>query len=367
MTRVRRVLMTGDTVGGVFSYCVDLSRALGELGIEVVLVTMGKRASSAQRAEAARVRNLVLHDYDLALEWMHDPWHDVEHGGRVLLALEAAVAPDVVHVNGYAHAALPFAAPVVCVAHSSVDTWFRAVKGEAMPSRYARYAREAARGLAMADAVVAPTHTMLRQLETSYGRIARARVIENGVLLARYAAREKQEIILASGRTWDEAKNLDAVARAAAEVPWPVEVAGAHPGERVPFPLQSLGALGRDELASRMGEASIFLHPARYEPFGLGVVEAALSGCALVLGDIESLHEVWEDAAIFVHPDDEDGLAEALLRLIDDSDVRAAAAERANARALRFSSSTMARSYLDLYGALPPRAQRASKTMAAPP
>ncbi len=31
--------------------------------------------------------------------------------------------------------------------------------------------------------------------------------------------------------------------------------------------------------------------PARYEPFGLSVLEAALSGCALVLGDIPSLRE----------------------------------------------------------------------------
>ena len=34
--------------------------------------------------------------------------------------------------------------------------------------------------------------------------------------------------------------------------------------------------------------------PARYEPFGLSILEAALSGCALVLGDLPSLRELWD-------------------------------------------------------------------------
>jgi hypothetical protein len=44
--------------------------------------------------------------------------------------------------------------------------------------------------------------------------------------------------------------------------------------------------------------------PARYEPFGLSVLEAALSGCALVPGDIASLRGNWDGVAEFVCPDD---------------------------------------------------------------
>jgi glycogen synthase len=51
--------------------------------------------------------------------------------------------------------------------------------------------------------------------------------------------------------------------------------------------------------------ASIYALPARYEPFGLSALEAALSGCALILGDIPSLREVWLEAAPYVSPDDE--------------------------------------------------------------
>ncbi len=69
-------------------------------------------------------------------------------------------------------------------------------------------------------------------------------------------------------------------------------------------------------MAGWLGRASIFALPARYEPFGLLPLEAALSGCALVLGDIPSLREVWGDAAWFVPPDDRDALTAAIGSLI---------------------------------------------------
>ena len=66
-------------------------------------------------------------------------------------------------------------------------------------------------------------------------------------------------------------------------------------------------------LARKMAEASIYALPARYEPFGLSALEAALSGCALVLGDIPSLREIWGPAAIYVPADDKVGALRAAL------------------------------------------------------
>src|SRR5947208_2460470 len=58
--------------------------------------------------------------------------------------------------------------------------------------------------------------------------------------------------------------------------------------------------------------------PAKYEPFGLASLEAALSRCARVLGDIATLRELWDGAAVFVSPDDPQQLAAALRTLQDD-------------------------------------------------
>jgi glycogen(starch) synthase len=84
----------------------------------------------------------------------------------------------------------------------------------------------------------------------------------------------------------------------------------------------------------------------------MAALEAALSGCALVLGDIASLREVWGDAAAFVPPDDADALAHELRRLIAHPRVLREAGVRARAHALRYDRSAMSRSYHGLYAEL---------------
>ncbi|MEA2752222.1 MAG: hypothetical protein QOI41_6365, partial [Myxococcales bacterium] len=164
----RRVLMTADTVGGVLTYALTLASELASRGVAVHLATMGAPLRNGQRADVAAIPGLVVYESAYALEWMHDPWDDVARAGRWLLALEAAVAPDVVHLNGYCHAGIGFRAPVVVVAHSCVLSWWEATHGEEAPSSYDRYRDEVAAGLAAASAVIAPTAAMMRCLERHY-------------------------------------------------------------------------------------------------------------------------------------------------------------------------------------------------------
>jgi glycosyltransferase involved in cell wall biosynthesis len=110
-----------------------------------------------------------------------------------------------------------------------------------------------------------------------------------------------------------------------------------------------LGTLIPAEMAVRLGRAAIFAAPVRYEPFGLGILEAAASGCALVLGDIPSLRENWEGAAVFVAPDDRAAWRGALRHLIDDEGDRALCAFAAQQRARGFSRERMAERYAALY------------------
>jgi glycosyltransferase involved in cell wall biosynthesis len=102
-------------------------------------------------------------------------------------------------------------------------------------------------------------------------------------------------------------------------------------------------------LAKWLARAAIFALPARYEPFGLLPLEAGLSGCALVLGDIPSLREVWGDAALFVAPDQPAGLEAALQTLIRNAPFRDWLAKRARERALQYTPERMARAYMALY------------------
>lgn len=350
-----RILMTTDTVGGVWTYSIELAAALRAHGVVVTLAAMGGPLSDHQRDTVAAL-GLDVRAGDYKLEWMADPWADVEAAGRWLIALERAVRPDVVHLNQYAHGPCDWSAPLVVAAHSCVCSWWRQVHGTCAPAEWDRYRQAVTRGLEAADAIVTPTRAMLAMLRECHGPLPDARVIPNGRDPALFAPRPKQPYIFATGRFWDEAKNMAALEQAAAGLSWPVYVCGsmqAPDGEaRQPTSLQPRGPLAPAQVAAWMSEAAIYTLPARYEPFGLSILEAALAGCALVLGDIPTLREIWRDAAIFVDPRDSTALAAALQSLIDAPARRRALGAKARQIALTFTPQRMAEAYLALYRAL---------------
>jgi glycosyltransferase involved in cell wall biosynthesis len=344
-----KILMTADAVGGVWTYALELARGLAPHGVEFTIATMGPRPTAAQQRQAAQLPNVSLRESDYRLEWMDAPWREVDAAGEWLRALAAELAPDLIHLNGYSHAALRWPAPVLVVAHSCVLSWWRAVKNEPAPNDWNEYRERVAVGLRAADFVVAPSGSMLATLAQNYGSFPRRGVIPNGRDERHFWIGKKEPLIFAAGRFWDEAKNLAALQEAAAVVDWPLRIAGS---EGAAGDLVRLGFLSAEEVAGWLARASIFCLPARYEPFGLSALEAAFSGCALVLGDIASLREIWQDAALFVDPNDPAAIAATLQSLIRDRAQRAELALRARERARQFRLKKMADRYLSLYSGI---------------
>ncbi|MGN6370846.1 MAG: glycosyltransferase family 4 protein [Phycisphaerae bacterium] len=347
-----RVLMTTDTVGGVWTYTLQLASALAPMGVSVDLATMGSGISEAQHAAAGEIPNIRLHPSSFKLEWMQDPWNDVDRAQEWLLELEQRTHPDLVHVNGFAHGAAPFLAPVLAVGHSCVLSWWQAVRHESAPAEWATYQQRVREGLQAAGHVVAPSRNMLDCLIEHYGPLNSSEVIYNGRSAAIFKPAAKLQMVFAAGRLWDPAKNMAALDAAAAEISWPVWVAGdtrPDAGKTEPTHARLLGKLTERQIAARLAAASIYAFPAKYEPFGLSVLEAALSGCALVLGDIPSLREIWRDCAIYVPPENVRELVQALRYLIHDSGERARLAGMARLRAREFSPERMAKGYMQAY------------------
>jgi glycosyltransferase involved in cell wall biosynthesis len=350
-----RILMTVDAVGGVWSYALTLCASLEALAIDVTLACMGPGPSEAQRRAASKPGNVRLFVSEHRLEWMLDGWRDQQAAGRWLMNLADAEAADVVHLNGYSLAALPWRRPTVCVAHSCVSSWWRAVHGVSPPPEWGAYRRGVVRGLNEADRVVAPTNAFLSQLYSCYDVQRPAQVIYNGSTNTRESASERRRlpIVFACGRPWDAAKNMSVLDVAARRVPWRVYLAGNLVGpDGVCFSsasLRTLGALSNDDVVAWLQRASIFVHPALYEPFGLAVVEAAASGCALVLADIPTLRELWDGAAEFFDPRDAGHLAATLDALIADPTRRHELGIAARARAASYSAPAMTEAYRKLY------------------
>jgi glycogen synthase len=351
-----KVLMTADTVGGVWTYALEVARALEPHGFHFFLATMGRVLTSPQREAARRLRNLDIYESHYKLEWMADPWDDLSAAGQWLLQLETRLQPDLIHLNNYAFGSLPWIAPALVVGHSCVLSWWQAVKHEPAPPVWNRYRQEVRRGLRAARLVLAPTAAMLDALDRYYGPFQASRVIYNAREPRRFPPRDKEKMILTVGRVWDEAKNVALLERVAPRIEWPVYVVGdtRHPegGEATYTRLRSLGSLPAGELSSWFGRASIYSLPARYEPFGLSALEAALAGCALVLGDIPSLREIWDDAALYVDPEQPDMLATTLNTLVGDCSLRRAYAARARERAFTYSPALMAAGYRAAYADL---------------
>ena len=356
-----RILMTTDTVGGVWTYTLKLIQALRPRGHEFLLVTSGAMLTPSQQRQVRGLSGVKLVETSFRLEWMQDPWHDIDAMGDLLLSLERETAPDLVHLNDYAQGALPFQAPRIVVAHSCVWSWWRHVRGGAPGGEYAEYFRRVRRGIHAADHVVAPSAAMLRDVRDIYGRRPASSVIANGLDLpeTRKAGDGKEgigkeEFVFSMGRVWDEAKNMRGLDQAAAKIRWPVKIAGAvaSPGGERCHRFRHAGTLGPlagEAAQALLARSAVYALPARYEPFGLSVLEAALAGCALVLGDIPSLRENWDGAAVFADPARPDDIARRVNAIIDDPERLARYQALARRRAARYTAERMAAGYDELY------------------
>lgn len=348
----QRILMTADIAGATWPYALELGCALIAGGHEVALATTGGMPDREQRREAAAIAGLELYPSTYKSS-MPEGCADRPAAGRWLLTLADSIRPSVLHLNGFDHADLPWKVPLLVAAHVCMHSWWRAVHGTPAPASWRDYRELVAAGLKMADLVVAPTRATLHELQQQHGPLRAARVIPHGRSAADAQVQAKGDYVFSSGCIGDRGQNFAALAAAAANVPRPVyvaslgespdHVADAMPGVRV------LGRLARGDAARWLARAAIYALPARHAPAGLSIHDAALARCALVLGDVDALREIWDGAAIFVDPNDAAALAHALQRLIADTDLRQRYSQLAFQRARRFTPAAMAAAYAAAY------------------
>lgn len=331
-----RVLMTVDGVGGVWRYGLDLARGLhAQYGVSCLLAGFGPRPPSLPE-------DLDVVWTDLPLDWMVDEERALDGIPAKLSHLADQHGAQLLHLNLPSQAVdLEGRWPIVSVSHSCVPSWWRCMRGTTLPAGWTWQLRRNRQGLERAQAVLAPSRSHRDALLTCYGALppGRLQVVANAT--DRPECREaKEPFILAAGRWWDEGKNGAVLDQAAARLDWPVLMAGAArgpSGEALAIRhARALGPLAPEALAGLMRRAAILAAPSRYEPFGLVVLEAARQHAALVLADIPTFRELWEDAAVFVPPDDPWRWSEALAALAADATRRRQLGLSAAARSAEF-------------------------------
>jgi glycosyltransferase involved in cell wall biosynthesis len=81
----------------------------------------------------------------------------------------------------------------------------------------------------------------------------------------------------------------------------------------------------RDDMAAILSEVTLLVHPARQEPLGRVLLEAAASGTAVVAADVGGTREIFppeRDAARIVPPNDAEQLAATISELLADGELR---------------------------------------------
>ncbi len=347
----RSLLLTTDAVGGVWQYSCTLAREFRRFGVECTLAVLGPPPSETARAEAD---GLVWVATGLDLDWMVSDAGALRGVSRRLVAVAQELRADAVHLHSPAYALEPFECPCVAVVHSCVGTWWRAQRRGPLPADLAWRTQALAAGARHCDALIAPTAALATQIEAVYGTaLSRLEIVPNGIPPAPDIVAGRESVILSAGRIWDEAKGMRLLDAVAARIALPVRVAGPLHGPAnagfVPQHMQPLGVLSGPNLRCCMASAALFASPARYEPFGLAVLEAASLGTPLLLSDIPTFRELWEGAALFLPADDPTVWAECIGELMADPATRFQLGAAARRRALCFTADSMARRTLHVH------------------
>lgn len=347
-----RVLLEADAVGGVWTFALSLARGLAAQGVHAEIARVGP-GDPRKEAEAGAA-GVAVHAVGGPLEWQPGVAGSeaLRRQGEALEALAADVGADLLHTCSHAHAGRVRGLPVVHTAHSDVVSWWRAVHGVRPPASWSAYAENLRAAVRGAAALVVPSRAHGRVFAAAVGDTRPFRVIHNGIEPpppppeAGRGGPALRAGVFSAARFGDCTKNLGVLEEAARRLGPALRLAGT--GEAEGFAEAAcLGTLSRAGVQRELRSAAVYAGPARFEPFGLGVLEAAATGCALVLADQPTHRELWGGVADFVPPDDPAAWADALDRRLADP---RPAGEAARKRSARYGLDATAAAYASLYG-----------------
>jgi glycosyltransferase involved in cell wall biosynthesis len=355
-----RILLTTDTIGGVWTFTKELTAELLQRGHAVALVSLGRQPSHEQQAWCA-AQNLAYGPSfqftasNVPLEWMEKNEFVFTQGAGVLFHVANRFRPDLLHSNQFCFGAVSLDIPKLVTAHGDVLSWASACRPQGIEkSRWLRqYQSLVMHGLHACDAVASPTRWMALELARHYNDLPPSYVIRNGRSLEPPESRLRSLQAVTVGRLSDEAKNIEMLRDVNA--PLPIYVAGERQCGTSASPRQIgrsilLGELPQSSLLTLLARSSIYIATPIYEPFGIAPLEAALCGCAVIANDIPSLREVWGDDALYF--DGPRSLSMLLHQLNRDERRLAEARQRSFARANELTAQRMADGYEALYTTL---------------
>jgi glycosyltransferase involved in cell wall biosynthesis len=142
----------------------------------------------------------------------------------------------------------------------------------------------------------------------------------------------KHQLILIGRKGW----NYESIFTAIETSPWKQEI-------------HHLDYLSDELVALFYSKADVFVYPSHYEGFGLPVLEAMTLGTPVITSNTSSIPEVTGNAAILIEPQDSVQLADGILEIITNSQLRQELINKGKERAKLFSWERTAKATLRAY------------------
>ena len=220
------------------------------------------------------------------------------------------------------------------------------------PEFCARFAQQAHDAAQRADLVIAVSEFTASQvcnlLHVERGRI---RVVHHGVRMPATPPSADREPLVLSVGALQRRKNTLRLVEAFERMPrdWTLVLAGSSGGYAAEEILARIAASPRRPsihiagyvdlatLRSLYQRASIFAFPSLDEGFGMPVLDAMAHGVPVLTSNRSALPEVAGEAALLVDPFETDAIADGLIRLAEQPELRRSLADRGNLRARQFS------------------------------
>ncbi|MGA8071322.1 MAG: glycosyltransferase family 1 protein [Halobacteriota archaeon] len=109
------------------------------------------------------------------------------------------------------------------------------------------------------------------------------------------------------------------------------------------------GYLTDEEIVALYRNAAVFVYPSLYEGFGLPVLEAMAQGCPVITSNVSSLPEVVGDAAVLIDPLNTTELAQAMIKVLTDDELKREMSIKGINRAKLFSWDRTAEKYVEVF------------------
>lgn len=119
--------------------------------------------------------------------------------------------------------------------------------------------------------------------------------------------------------------------------------------------IHPLGYVSDDVLPDIYAAADAFIFPSLYEGFGLPPLEAMASAVPVVCSNVSSIPEIVGDAALLVNPNSPEEIAEGIVSVVENKELRDRLIDRGLARAGEYTWEKTARRMMDIYPMLSPR------------